>query len=147
MSAYDLIRPAEYQTYHEAGIVTVRDGDHLEVRVQRDWATAGEARLGWTQIVRIVECVRDFHWRQYGAAARLEGLDATVTRLEARFRGPMVVGETYGLSWKVSQRDVRGYILAVEIYLAESLQQIAHMDMRLRFVDSATGQGKLFGSI
>ncbi|HKT40506.1 MAG TPA: hypothetical protein VJR48_19190, partial [Ktedonobacterales bacterium] len=35
----------------------------LEVEVQRAWIVAGEDRLAYTAIVRLVECCREWHWQ------------------------------------------------------------------------------------
>lgn len=113
MSRSDLLlRPATFQEYSAAGILHIADG-HTAVTVQPTWPIPGEVHIGYSQIVRLVEAVRDQHWRQLLSAIGDPRLDSVVRHLTIDFMRPLAVSSTYIFSASVSRIGRTSYTLRV----------------------------------
>ena len=84
----------------------------LEVVVRRAWIVAGEDRLAYTAIVRLVECCREWHW-QADILPRVGGapLDSISKSLTAVFSNPIMLGSVLRITHQVVAVRPRGYQL------------------------------------
>lgn len=113
----------------------------LELVVQRQWIVAGEDRLAYTSIVRLVECCREWHWQseilpQAGGAP----LDSITKTFQGEFTRPIAVGSLLRITWRVVDVRPRSYRLRFELATQqspESQQTCAMLEMVSVFYDPA----------
>jgi acyl-CoA thioesterase FadM len=89
-------------------------GSELRIRIDPEWALPGEDRIGYTTIVRLVECLRELHWTRdvipvIGGAA----VDTITRRLELDFQGPVLVGSDVVGTYGVATVRNRSYVVTV----------------------------------
>ena len=117
----------------------------LEVVVQRAWIIAGEDRLAYTAIVRLVECCREWHW-QLDILPHAGGapLDSITRSLTAEFTHPIALGSTLRITHQVVAVRPRGYQLRFTLATRDAdqpqehpEQQCATLDMVSVFYDPA----------
>ncbi|HTP17297.1 MAG TPA: hypothetical protein VMK13_15860 [Streptosporangiaceae bacterium] len=122
----------------ERGGCALARGPRLHVRVPADWPADGEKRIGYVSILRLIESVRELHWRRdVGPHADPARVDSITRALTADFVGPVlggtqVVGD-YALTWVKS----RSYGLRVTIADAGG-HDLARVDLASVFVDPGT---------
>jgi acyl-CoA thioesterase FadM len=84
----------------------------LDVVVQRAWIIAGEDRLAYTAIVRLVECCREWHWQSdilpFAGAAPLDSITKSLT---AEFTHPIALGSALRIMHQVVAVRPRSYQL------------------------------------
>lgn len=84
----------------------------LEAVVQRAWIIAGEDRLAYTAIVRLVECCREWHWQSdilpHAGDAPLDSITRSLT---AEFTHPIALGSVLRITHQVVAVRPRGYQL------------------------------------
>ena len=82
----------------------------LEVVVQRAWIVAGEDRLAYTAIVRLVECCREWHWQSdilpHAGGAPLDSITKSLT---AGFAHPIALGSALRITHQVVAVRPRSY--------------------------------------
>jgi acyl-CoA thioesterase FadM len=113
----------------------------LELVVQRDWIVAGEDRLAYTTIVRLVECCREWHW-QYEVLPYADGapLDSITKTFQCEFSRPIAVGSLLRITWRVVDVRPRSYQLRFELATPqpqEPQQACATLEMASVFYDPA----------
>jgi hypothetical protein len=141
MNADQLLWPASYDSHLLAGIIEER-GDSVLVHIGPDWPAPGLAYLEWSQVVRIIEGVRDRHWQRFQQGAGIQQKAARVVRVEGYLSKPMTAGTTYEIGCRVSRLDRRGYTLRVEVRTAPpppALGSTGDFVVECRFVDRTTG--------
>ncbi len=112
----------------------------LEVVVQPAWIIAGEDRLAYTAIVRLVECCREWHWESdiiphTGGAP----LDSITKSLHAEFTRPIAVGSLLRITHQVIAVAPRSYQLRFQLATQRPEQQCAILEMVSVFYDPAPG--------
>jgi acyl-CoA thioesterase FadM len=110
----------------------------LLIRVQPTWAIAGEKRLSYTTILRLIECCREHHWNE-DIATRQDGgsLDSIARNLDADFRKPVAVPSTIGICYRVSAVGRKSYTLTFEV-LSTDGTVTAEASLVSVFFDSTT---------
>jgi acyl-CoA thioesterase FadM len=94
----------------------------IRLTVASGWIIDGEDRLSSTTILRLVECVREYHWlRDVQAHAWGRGADSICRRLESDFLHTIAAGEEITLTYTVQWVGRRSYTLRV---LVANRQQI-----------------------
>ena len=110
----------------------------LEVVVQPAWIIAGEDRLAYTAIVRLVECCREWHWESdiiphAGGAP----LDSITKSIHAEFTRPIAVGGLLRITHQVIAVAPRSYQLRFQLATQRPEQQCAVLEMVSVFYDPA----------
>lgn len=117
----------------------------LEVVVQRAWIVAGEDRLAYTAIVRLVECCREWHWQSdilpHTGGAPLDSITKSFT---AAFTHPIALGSALRITYQVAAVRPRSYQLRFTLATHDPNQppeqparQCATLDMVSVFYDPA----------
>ena len=110
----------------------------LEVVVQPAWIIAGEDRLAYTAIVRLVECCREWHWESdiiphAGGAP----LDSITKSIHGEFTRPIAVGSLLRITHQVIAVAPRSYQLRFQLATQRPEQQCAILEMVSVFYDPA----------
>lgn len=114
------------------------EGPKLRVRVPTDWPAEGEKRIGYVSILRLIESVRELHWRRdvgpYVDPARVDSITRSLT---ADFVGPVLADTQivcdYALTW------VRSRSYGLRVTLAdEGGDDLARAELANVFVDPGT---------
>lgn len=108
----------------------------LEVEVRRAWIIAGEDRLAYTAIVRLVECCREWHWESdilphAGGAP----LDSITKSLQAEFVRPIALGSLLRITHQVIAVRPRSYQLRFQLAAGDPEQLCATLEMVSVFYD------------
>jgi acyl-CoA thioesterase FadM len=114
------------------------EGPRLWVRVPGDWPAEGENRIGYVSILRLIEAVRELHWRRdvspHVDPARLDSITRTLT---ADFMSPVLADTqiicTYALRWV----RPRSYGLGVTLAHDEG-EDLAQVELANVFIDPDT---------
>jgi acyl-CoA thioesterase FadM len=116
------------------------EGPRLLVRVPTDWPADGEKRIGYVSILRLVECVRELHWRRDVAPqADMARLDSITKSVTADFAGPIMADAQVGCEYAVTWLRPRSYGLRVSI-AAEDGCTLAQVDLASVWVDPGSLQ-------
>ncbi len=110
----------------------------LEVVVQPAWIIAGEDRLAYTAIVRLVECCREWHWESdvlphAGGAP----LDSITKSIHSEFTRPIAVGSLLRITHQVIAVAPRSYQLRFQLATQRPEQPCAILEMVSVFYDPA----------
>jgi acyl-CoA thioesterase FadM len=114
------------------------EGPTLRVQVPTDWPAEGEKRIGYVSILRLVESVRELHWRRdlkaYADPARVDSITRTLT---ADFVGPVMADTQivcdYDLIW------VRSRSYGLRVTLADGRgNDLARVELANVFIDPGT---------
>jgi acyl-CoA thioesterase FadM len=88
----------------------------MHTTIQPGWAAEGEDRVGYATIARLVECVRELHWRlDVLPVTRGDTLDTITRRIEVDFWSPLLVGADVVGRYGVESIRPRSYQLTVSI--------------------------------
>lgn len=141
-SASYLLQPSEYSKYEEGGILRpVAEG--FTVNVHSSWPADGEDRIGYTQIIRLVECAREKHWQDFSLEvaqrSSLSGIDSTVVEFSSRFVAPMKVRRVYVFSWRIVEANARGYLLEVSVVDDQTKMLTVSCLIKSRYLRSSDG--------
>ena len=136
MQSIKLIEPARLSDYLAAGIVQRMPGRRLRFRPEGEWAQAGESRLGYTQLVRLVECARELHWGDLNCPA---DVDNTVRILSLDFRSPVLVGHSYDLAVRCEEVTEHGFWLMVRCFDTASDSLAFEAKALILLLSGATG--------
>ncbi len=107
-----LLRAATLSEYVAAKLVRVTERG-IEFTVRRGWPLPGENRLGYSQLVRLIEVTREFHWNGLRREPGSRRLDSVVRWIGVCFDAPVVVGRRYRLALKVARVGNTSYDLEV----------------------------------
>jgi acyl-CoA thioesterase FadM len=121
-----LMRPARLREYLAAKVVMIDEKGALSFVARLQWCEPGEDRLGYTQLVRLVECVRELHWRRLMVP---DHYDSVVGRARFEFVRPVQVGLTYELVHRVDAISRHTYELVVDCLSAH--ERAKHFTARL----------------
>ena len=110
----------------------------LEVAVRPAWIVAGEDRLAYTSIVRLVECCREWHW-QSDILPPADGapLDSITKSFSGEFIHPIAVGSLLQITYQVIDARPRSYQLRFRLTTLHPDQHCATLDMVSVFYDPA----------
>lgn len=110
----------------------------LEVEVRRAWIIAGEDRLAYTAIVRLVECCREWHWQSdilpHAGGAPLDSITKSFT---GEFTHPIAVGSLLRITHQVIDARPRSYRLRFALATLQPEQLCATLEMVSVFYDPA----------
>jgi acyl-CoA thioesterase FadM len=113
------------------------EGDQVVFEVAPGWAAPGERRIGYAAIMRLVECVREFHWdRDVLPAAGGQPVDSITRSVLAEFLAPVRVCERVFGSYRVGWCRQRSYGLEVSLS-APGVTALARVDLVNVFYDPA----------
>ncbi|MGE5333863.1 MAG: acyl-CoA thioesterase [Nitrososphaerota archaeon] len=108
----------------------------LEVDVRRAWIIAGEDRLAYTAIVRLVECCREWHWES-DVLSHAGGapLDSITKSLQGEFVRPIALGSLLRITHQVIAVRPRSYQLRFQLVTGDPEQLCATLEMVSVFYD------------
>jgi acyl-CoA thioesterase FadM len=114
--------------------------DGITVAVPSSWIVAGEDRLSYTTMVRLVECCREYHWEKdvIAKAVGVGSLDSICKSLACEFFKPVLVNSVVSISYRVTGVRQKGYSLRFGIRDTGDRSLCAAFDIILVFYDSAT---------
>jgi len=107
-----LLRPATLAEYLKDQIIRVA-GSAIEFTVDASWPARNERRLGYSQLVRLIEVARESHWKLLARKNRGSRLDSVIRWMRVSFDAPVLVGRTYQLSSTVTHVGNTSYDLEV----------------------------------
>jgi acyl-CoA thioesterase FadM len=113
--------------------VALRDRQ-IHITVRPDWIVAGEDRLSFTTVIRLVECCREYHW-EIDISPRVDCLDSICKEMRASFVAPIKIGNAISISYRVSGIRRKGYSLRFEVRKSASSLLYARVDMDSVFYD------------
>ncbi|MGN6258130.1 MAG: acyl-CoA thioesterase [Solirubrobacterales bacterium] len=94
------------------------EGRRVRFGVEPRWCAPGESRLGYPGILRLMECVRELHWR-LDVIPRCPEMDTITKTLEAEFLQPVEAGSE--VTGEYALTEVRGRSYVLEIVLRDSV--------------------------
>lgn len=90
--------------------------DGIRVIVNPAWIVAGEDRLSYTTMIRLVEYCREHHWKtDVLSSEKDKNVDSITKKIEATFEKPINVGEQINISYKINRLGNSSYTLKFEI--------------------------------
>jgi acyl-CoA thioesterase FadM len=110
----------------------------LDVLVPRAWIVAGEDRLAYTAIVRLVECCREWHWAS-DILPHVEGapLDSITKSIICEFARPIAVGSLLRITHRIIAVRPRSYQLRFQLSTRNPEHPCATLEMVSVFYDPA----------
>src|SRR5438067_7182998 len=94
----------------ETGVTFTSNG--LIVVIQHSWILAGENRLSYTTLLRLIECCREHHWNtDIMPEAKDRSIDSITRSISGSFIRPIIVGDTISITYRVVEIRRRAYIL------------------------------------
>lgn len=122
----------------EAGCVLCR-ADGLSVTVDPAWVVAGEDRLSYTTLVRLIECCREHHWAMdilpHIGDSQLDSICRSVC---ADFRSPIGTGTVIDITYRVSNVSERSYSLEFSVRTPPGGALCAELSLVSVFYDPLT---------
>ena len=95
----------------------------LELLVRREWIIAGEDRLAYTAIVRLVECCREWHWEsEILPHAGGAPLDSITKSFQGQFTRPIAVDSLLRITCQVVEARPRSYRLRFTLVTQDAQQ-------------------------
>lgn len=92
----------------EPGSEIISDG--LRLLPTRSWVVDGEDRLSYTTLTRLVECCREYHWREDIENLIGKGdLDSITKSISANYFHPILIGKKIIIRYKIEQVRKKGY--------------------------------------
>lgn len=108
----------------------------LDVEVRRAWIVAGEDRLAYTAIVRLVECCREWHWQSdILPHAGDAPLDSITKSFAAEFTHPIALGSLLRITHQVIDVRPHSYRLRFALTTLHPEQLCATLEMVSVFYD------------
>src|SRR6266536_3490333 len=105
--------PITLEDLERTGLARV-EADRLVFMIAQEWAATGERRIGYVGILRLVECVREFHWRNDVLPAAVEERVDSITRsISADFLSPVEVSDQIVGRYRIRWCRRRSYQLEV----------------------------------
>jgi acyl-CoA thioesterase FadM len=114
------------------------EGPKLRVRIPTDWPAEGEKRIGYVSILRLIESVRELHWRRdirpYADPASVDSITRTLT---ADFVGPVLADAQILCDYSLTWVKFRSYGLRVTL-ADEGGDDLARVELANVFIDPGT---------
>ncbi len=103
----------------QEGVLCKESG--LFVTIHPSWIVTGEDRLSYTNIIRLVECCREYHWNNDIMAKITETpIDSITKSIDGNFITPIYVGSQISITYKIIGVRRIGYTLKFEICQADT---------------------------
>lgn len=109
----------------EASGTVVRVGRTLVCEVERAWCAPGETRIGYSTIIRLVECVREIHWEEDVKPICAHSIDCITRSLTANFVLPITAGMKIRGQYYITEVRRRSYEIQVTLTPAKSRNALA----------------------
>lgn len=112
------------------------DGDQVIFTIASQWAVPGERRIGYVGILRLVECVRELHWRRDvlpPAAGR--PVDCITRSVTAEFLAPVETEARLVGRYRVEWCRDRSYGLQVLLSTLPSGKELVRVGLVCVFYD------------
>ena len=107
----------------------------LSLEIPASWIVPGENRLSYTTIIRLIECCREYHWRNDVTSGR-GALDSIVLRCEASFRRVIPSGARVRIAYRVRRVMHKAYELVFSVgSMSASSTGHAHVCLTIGFFD------------
>lgn len=132
------MHPVLLQDLESAGVAKV-DGREVAFTIESRWCALGEDRLGYPGIVRLMECVRELHWR-LDVTSRCPGMDTITKSLDVEFSQPVVAGSEVTGEYVLGKVGGRSYVLEIVLRDSATAEQLARGRMVSVFYDEASRQ-------
>jgi acyl-CoA thioesterase FadM len=126
--------PIALADLEQAGVARV-DQRGVVFEVDPRWCVAGEGRLGFAGIVRLVECVRELHWRQ-DIAKDFPLIDSITQSLTVEFRRPVAAAATIRGDYRIKDVRSRSYSLLIALRNCVGFEELAVCRLASVFYDS-----------
>jgi acyl-CoA thioesterase FadM len=123
----------------EAAGVAAADRRRVRFAIEPRWCALGENRLGYPGLLRLMECVRELHWR-LDVLPRYPELDSITKALQVEFLRPVTGGSEVTGEYEISQVDGRSYVLEIALRDGAEGEQLARGRLTSVFYDEALGR-------
>jgi acyl-CoA thioesterase FadM len=104
----------------QAGAARAANGE-VAFSIDPHWCAPGEDRLGYCGVVRLMECVRELHWR-HDVSPRFPHLDTISRSLAVEFTKPLIAGSEVKGSYVVVDIGSRSYTLEMHLRDAAAME-------------------------
>lgn len=119
----------------ETNVSTFAGG--LRIIPDQGWVVEGENRLSYTTLTRLIECCREYHWREDIQKLSSEtDLDSITKSISASFFHPVLVGNTILIFYEVKEVRRKGYL--VKFFITNDEKSIVYAEYSLVFVFYST---------
>lgn len=130
--------PTALHEFERAGLAEIT-GERIVFNILPTWASQTEKRIGYVGVLRLVECVRELHWRRDVLPLSGSDLIDSITRsLDADFRAPIEVGMRVTGRYSISWCRARSYGLSVGLSCEQEDRDLARVDLVNVFFDPNT---------
>ena len=127
--------PTSLMYLKDTGCV-ISDANGLTVTINPSWIIAGEDRLSYTTLIRIIECCREHHWNlDILAYAGDTPVDSILKTINANFINAILANSQIKITYKVTDVRSRGYSMRFNVFDAESQTLCAEIDIVSVFYD------------
>lgn len=132
------MHPVFLRDLESRGVATA-EGRRLTFSVDSRWCAPAENRLGYPGIVRLMECVRELHWR-LDVISRFPKIDSITKTFDVDFLQPVMAGSEVTGEYVVSEAGGRSYVLEIVLSDRAGTEQLARGRMVSVFYDEALGR-------
>ncbi len=134
------MRPPALEDLERQGIAVVVPGG-VVFHVPEDWPAEGEDRIGYVSILRLVECVREEHWRRTVLPeAGDPPVDSITKSLSAEFFAPVCPGTPVLGRSRVTRGGARSYELTVDLVVRDTGEPLMRAVLVGVFYDADAGR-------
>jgi acyl-CoA thioesterase FadM len=116
-----------------AGAARAADGE-VAFPIDRRWCAPGEDRLGYCGVVRLMECVRELHWR-HDVSPRYPHLDTISRSLDLELVRPLIAGSEVRGTYTVVDVGSRSYTLEILLRDGSAAEELARGSLVSVFYD------------
>jgi len=113
--------------------------DALTITITPSFIVAGEDRLSYTSLIRLIEGCREYHWQaDIAPLIKTTSLDTICRSLTAQFVKVILVGTTVRIEWKITEVRNRAYTVRFDVRDARASYLCAQCDLVSVFYDPQT---------
>lgn len=112
----------------------------LSVTANPSWVVAGENRLSYTTLIRLIECCREHHWKSdiIPFVEKTLSVDSVVKSLTADFARPIKAGTRILIIYRVMEVYEKAYLIQFEVCDPTELVMCARFQLVSVFFDPMT---------
>jgi len=109
----------------------------IGLRVLRSMIIAGEDRLSYSTIIRLVECTREHHWQKdiLSLSKDTQQLDSICKSLSADFKQPIFVGSEILITYSITGVRRKSYNLRFQVHTESTKRPHSLIEMICVFYD------------
>ncbi len=114
-------------------------GDQVAFVIEAQWCATGEDRVGYCGVVRLMECVREHHWRRDVSPLYPE-VDTITKSLNVEFLEPLIAGFEVTGAYAVVDVGTRSYVLEIVLRDEAASHELARGRLVSVFYDGVRHQ-------